>query len=823
MVHDLAARLPACAVVEDRTAWPFAHRLEQLWRRARGTTVVVLRAGVLPVHDALSQLVAAVATGTPATWPRVVDVEGEPLGDGSDASSCLVFARSHWREGTAAATPYRTPALLTALAQQIGGVAVAAATVVAAGHAGLPPAARGAAAHEFDHGLSAAGVPVLPAASQRVLVVILRTLGDCVLATPILTALHERWPQAHLSVLTETRYAWVFAHHRHVREVLTTDLADDELFWREDQAIVSALHGDRFDHLIVLSDRLDHVSYHHSGRSLQATYFAQAGLPRDVDVPGEVVLPAPVLAERDAALTALGLEPGGYAALHLRAGWPEKSLPTQLASAVAVHLHAHHGMPVVVVGAEPEPTLPPSVIDTGGKLSLVESAAFIAGARVFIGPDSGPLHLANAFGVPSLALYAGSAMAVAPPTAAGSRAVQSPTSCALACGVSPCQEACSFAGLDITVVRNHLDAIVRGDVGGAFAGAEPACHARARDGLHRVTPHVRAEPTWQVATLPAPEAGAGTPTSAQHSGPPAARRHVATPTDLATLRAHARAALAQGVSAVRHEIPATAPVCLAQFTPHALALPARVAVAFTLIDLARARGLPLALLRTAGDALHDMHALQHGVGQAPRPAAQEFVARALHCFLHAAAEIDPAGAALACAIHRAQELIAGSVPDLVLLRALCATSDPVQRAPGIRRELCAMAERAQKDALEHSAVLALVRLLPAIDAAPQAETILTRHLAGPALGCHDRARGEFHLARALLLARDPRRLRHARNDAAQAARLLSGPDQRAAHALVAALGHHERACAHSSEPPPRRPEYINQRISSTTESRAPAR
>jgi len=49
----------------------------------------------------------------------------------------------------------------------------------------------------------------------------------------------------------------------------------------------------------------------------------------------------------------------------------------------------------------------PKVVDWTGQLSLVETAALIAEADVFIGADSGPAHLAAAVGTPAIVLFSG--------------------------------------------------------------------------------------------------------------------------------------------------------------------------------------------------------------------------------------------------------------------------------------------------------------------------------------------------------------------------------------------------------------------------------
>jgi ADP-heptose:LPS heptosyltransferase len=49
----------------------------------------------------------------------------------------------------------------------------------------------------------------------------------------------------------------------------------------------------------------------------------------------------------------------------------------------------------------------PNVVDWTGQLTLIETAALIARADLFIGADSGPAHLAAAVGTPAMVLFSG--------------------------------------------------------------------------------------------------------------------------------------------------------------------------------------------------------------------------------------------------------------------------------------------------------------------------------------------------------------------------------------------------------------------------------
>lgn len=73
--------------------------------------------------------------------------------------------------------------------------------------------------------------------------------------------------------------------------------------------------------------------------------------------------------------------------------------------------HAHHQGTIMVIDANAEVTqrvrkaarVP--VVDLGGRTTLMQSIALLRRADLFIGNDSGPLHLAAGVGVPALGIY----------------------------------------------------------------------------------------------------------------------------------------------------------------------------------------------------------------------------------------------------------------------------------------------------------------------------------------------------------------------------------------------------------------------------------
>jgi ADP-heptose:LPS heptosyltransferase len=103
--------------------------------------------------------------------------------------------------------------------------------------------------------------------------------------------------------------------------------------------------------------------------------------------------------------------------------------------------------PVVLVGATSSLSvtsrIESRVIDLGGVLEPVVMAAILRRARVFVGSDSGVLHLAAAVGTPVVGIYGPTDWRRTGPRGVPSRVVRHPVEC------SPCLlSRCKWSGPD---------------------------------------------------------------------------------------------------------------------------------------------------------------------------------------------------------------------------------------------------------------------------------------------------------------------------------------------------------------------------------------
>lgn len=278
--------------------------------------------------------------------------------------------------------------------------------------------------------------------SPRILISRLSHIGDCILTLPVLNALRAQFPQAYIGWVVE----------RPSDQLLNNHPAIDELFvlkrgWLRSPSNWAKLRRElkphRFEIVIDpqsltksavpgwLSGARRRVGLARPrGRELscwlnnelirpQSRHVVDRSLemlaPLGIESPRvEFNLPLHTDAARMAADFVRDAHLGeGYAVLNPGAGWKSKLWPAERFGQVAKHLGPRRGLPSVVVWAgDAERQLAEQIVARSGghalcapPTSLVELAALLRTARLFVGSDTGPLHLAAAVGTPCVGLY----------------------------------------------------------------------------------------------------------------------------------------------------------------------------------------------------------------------------------------------------------------------------------------------------------------------------------------------------------------------------------------------------------------------------------
>jgi predicted lipopolysaccharide heptosyltransferase III len=279
---------------------------------------------------------------------------------------------------------------------------------------------------------------------RNVLVIKLRHIGDVLLATPVLRALRETYPEANLTMLVNRGTETVLAYNPDVNEVLCVEKGS----WQDQLKFVRMLRQRAFDCVIDLTDgdRSAAISLA-TGASVRVGFNAEhrwrgllysaVATPRSTDqhrveydlcalrslgldpkpgTPGIYVSQteervvatwlqeAGLLSSRDSLLLVL-LQPGARYALKV---WPHERF-VELADRLADRFACR----ILLGGDQRERELAeqiarktrcaPKVV--AGKFSLLQYASLVKYCALFVGNDGGAMHIAAAMGTPVVALF----------------------------------------------------------------------------------------------------------------------------------------------------------------------------------------------------------------------------------------------------------------------------------------------------------------------------------------------------------------------------------------------------------------------------------
>ena len=276
----------------------------------------------------------------------------------------------------------------------------------------------------------------LPAGS-RIAVIRLRSLGDCVLTTPALALLKAHRRDLRIALVVEPRFAGIFEGNPDVDDILPPQLGP-LLRWRAKAAL--NLHGGTrsmalacgsgaairagFGHhrySFIYTDKIPRAQEIlgqerpvHTAEHVASAMFWM-GVPRDT-IPRAKLLSAK-LPE---------FVRGGYAVLHPFASEPAKTWPAQRFLAIAAHIRTALDLEPVFVAGPDDDTSAFENFRVWQGAPLNELKSLMAGAQIFIGNDSGPAHIAAAFGVPVVAIFGPSNPVTWAPWRTEARVLQSP-------------------------------------------------------------------------------------------------------------------------------------------------------------------------------------------------------------------------------------------------------------------------------------------------------------------------------------------------------------------------------------------------------------
>ena len=238
---------------------------------------------------------------------------------------------------------------------------------------------------------------------SRIAVIRLRSLGDCVLTTPALSLLKRHRPDLKISVIVEPRFAEIFAGNPDVNETRDSMTRADlvlNLHGGTRSMVLTALSRAKiragfahhrysflYSHKIPTAQEILGVQRRvHTAEHLASAMF-WLGVPPQ-EIPRAKLFADPQPARRP------------YAVIHPFAARPDKTWPPERFLEVARHLPLD---PIFLAG--PTDDLKPFENFPTSRESLTTTKSLLAGASIFIGNDSGPAHIAAAFGIPVVVLF----------------------------------------------------------------------------------------------------------------------------------------------------------------------------------------------------------------------------------------------------------------------------------------------------------------------------------------------------------------------------------------------------------------------------------
>lgn len=257
------------------------------------------------------------------------------------------------------------------------------------------------------------------ATTHTILVITLSNIGDAIMTTPVLEALHRRYPDAVIDLVADRRSSEIFTHCPYRGRIVFKEKRSG---WRGTLQLVRTLRQTRYDLIVDL--RTDGLAYLLRARRRLTKWQRRERGPHAVeqhmgviaslgacDIPAtRIWLTSQLECEAEHSLKSL---PGTrWLALGPGANWEPKIWPLTRFRDLAEKLQNDFDAIVLLGGPNDAErcdflsrTLPLETLNLAGKTNLLQAAAVLARMQIFVGNDSGLGHIASAVGTPTLTLF----------------------------------------------------------------------------------------------------------------------------------------------------------------------------------------------------------------------------------------------------------------------------------------------------------------------------------------------------------------------------------------------------------------------------------
>ena len=279
--------------------------------------------------------------------------------------------------------------------------------------------------------------------AERICVIKPSALGDVVQSLPILPALRERYPSAHISWVINRTLSDLVLGHPHLDEAIPFDRQGS---WAQWSRLLGVLHSRQFD-LVFDLQGLMRTGIMTAATGAQVRVGLQtaregAHLASNVTIPNTGrdipahqrywrVAEALGLGEsRRQTLIRISKQDSNWAegqlsqlkgmvlGIHPGAGWTTKRWPIEKYAVVGCKFMRMYGGSVVILGSPDEAELGeqlealfnrfvPSkpILNLSGKTSLKQLSTMLSAVDLLATNDSGPMHLAAGLGTPVLGIF----------------------------------------------------------------------------------------------------------------------------------------------------------------------------------------------------------------------------------------------------------------------------------------------------------------------------------------------------------------------------------------------------------------------------------
>ena len=288
---------------------------------------------------------------------------------------------------------------------------------------------------------------------KKILIVRLDKIGDLVLSTPAIKAVHDAYPNSHITVLVRPYAREIVDGNPYVNEIITYDKAGGEKGFLKNIRFILNLRKKRFDLALILHPKnRTHIFLFLAGIPERVGYdkklgilltkkiphIKQYGLKHEIDYtldllryvgiePKDKSLHVPIKKESEKKISDIFTKNGISGtdlviAIHPGSSCPSKRWRVEHFAKVGDLLALNYKAKIVIMagpkdkgfGDKTAELMESNPLNLSGKTTIADLASILKHSHLFISNDSGPVHVACAVGTPTIAIFGRNDRGLAP-------------------------------------------------------------------------------------------------------------------------------------------------------------------------------------------------------------------------------------------------------------------------------------------------------------------------------------------------------------------------------------------------------------------------